>query len=402
MKKITQITIVAALTIFLAACGNSSKDDKSAVNDKKAALEKLKNEKAKKDEEIQKLQEELSKLDPNADNAKIKLVSITPVGKEDFKHYIDLQGRVDAENISYIAPRGMGGQVKAIYVKQGDRVRKGQLLVKLDDALQRQGVAQTKQQADVIKTNLALAKDLYNRQKNLFNEGIGTKVDMLRSEAQINTLENQLASVNEATKMAQEQLNLTNVTSDVDGIVDQLNVRVGETFAGATMGGPQIKIVNNNILKAVANIPENYVSRVRIGTTVVIDVKDINKSYNSTVSFVGQSIDITQRGFTMEAKMPTDPAVKPNQSAVVRILDYTAPAAVIVPVNTVQSDEKNKFVYVMEKNEKGKLVARKKVVTLGESYGNIIEIKSGLSGGEQLITEGFQNLYEGQLVGTNL
>ena len=354
MKKITQVTIAAAITIFMASCGNSGKDDKNAISEKKAALEKLKNEKNKKDEEIQKLQEELSKIDTSADNTKVKLVSVTPVGKEDFKHYIDLQGRVDAENISYIAPRGMGGLVKAIYVKQGDRVRKGQLLVKLDDALQRQGVAQAKQQADVIKTNLALAKDLYNRQKNLFNEGIGTKVDMLKSEAQISTLENQLSSVNEATKMAQEQLSLTNVTSDVDGIVDQLNVRVGETFAGATMGGPQIKVVNNNILKAVANIPENYVSRVRIGTTVVIDVKDINKSYNSTVSFVGQSIDITQRGFTMEAKMPTDPAVKPNQSAVVRILDYTAPAAVIIPVNTVQSDEKNKFVYVMEKNEKGK------------------------------------------------
>lgn len=357
---------------------------------------------AKKSEELKKAQDDLAKLDPSSDNSKIKLVAVAPVGKEDFKHYIDLQGRVDAENISYIAPRGMGGQVKAIYVKQGDRVRKGQLLLKLDDALQRQGVAQAKQQADVLKTNLALTKDLYNRQKNLFNEGIGTKVDMLKTEAQINTFENQLASVAEATKMAQEQLSLTNITSDVDGIIDVLNVKVGEAFVGSTQMGPQIKVVNNNVLKAVANIPENYVSRVHNGTPVVIEVKDINKSYHSTVSFVGQSIDATSRGFNMEAKVPTDPAVKPNQSAVVRILDYSANAAVVIPVNTVQSDENNKYVFVMEKNDKGKTIARKKIVTLGESYGSIVEIKSGLAGGEQLITEGFQNLYEGQLVGTSL
>jgi multidrug efflux pump subunit AcrA (membrane-fusion protein) len=86
----------------------------------------------------------------------------------------------------------------------------------------------------------------------------------------------------------------------------------------------------------------------------------------------------------------------------VRILDYSANAAVVIPVNTVQSDENNKYVFVMEKNDKGKTIARKKIVTLGESYGSIVEIKSGLAGGEQLITEGFQNLYEGQLVGTSL
>jgi membrane fusion protein, multidrug efflux system len=403
MKRITQIVIMAATTSFMVACNNSTKDANASVNDKKAELEKLKSEKAKNDDQIQKLQEELSKLDPNSDNSKIKLVAVSPVVKEDFKHYIDLQGKIDAENTSYIAPRTQGGQVKAIYVKQGDRVRKGQLLLKLDDAIQRQGVASARQQADVLKTQLALAKDLYKRQQNLFNEGIGTKVDMLKSETQISALENQIASVREGVKSAQEMLNTTNIYSDVTGVVDQLNVKVGEAFIGALPNGvPQIKVVNNNLLKAVANVPENYVSRLRIGTPVVVNVNDINKSYNSTVSFFSQSIDLTSRGFTMEAKIPTEPALRPNQSAVVKILDYSAPAAVVIPVNTVQSDEMNKYVYIMDKNDKGKTVARKKIIVLGEAYGNIVEIKSGLNGGEQLITEGYQNLYEGQLVGTDL
>lgn len=387
----------------MAACGNSSKKDGDAsVNDKKAELEKLKTEKAKTDEQIQKLQEELSKADPNSGDAKVKLVAVTAVAKEDFKHYIDLQGKVDAENISYIAPRGMGGQVKAVYVKQGDKVKKGQLLLKLDDAIMRQQVVTAKQSLEGIKTQLALAKDLYNRQKNLWDQGIGTQVQLLSAKTNADALENQLTTATEQMKTAQEQLNTTNVTSDVNGVADIVNIKVGEAFVGMTQAGPQIKIVNNSSLKVISNVPENYVSKLRIGTPVVVNVTDIAKSYNSTVSFFSQSIDLTSRGFTMEAKLPTDPALRPNQSTVVKILDYSATAAVVIPVNTVQNDESGKYVYVMEKNEKGKTVARKKVITLGESYGNIVEIKSGLNGGEQLITEGFQNMYEGQLVGTDL
>src|SRR3954463_9095239 len=108
MKKIIQITIVASMSLFMAACGNSSKkEDNANITDKKAELEKLKSTKTKTDEQIQKLQEQLNKLDSNSDNSKIKLVGTSPVAIQDFKHYIDLQGKVDAENISYISPRGM-------------------------------------------------------------------------------------------------------------------------------------------------------------------------------------------------------------------------------------------------------------------------------------------------------
>jgi len=141
MKKITQVSIAALLVLFMASCSNSQKDESANITDKKAALEKLKATKTKTDEEIRKLQAELEKLDSNTANAaKIKLVSVAPVTTQDFKHYIDLKGQVDAENISYISPRGMGGQVKAIYVTEGQLVKKGQLLLKLDDAIMQQQV----------------------------------------------------------------------------------------------------------------------------------------------------------------------------------------------------------------------------------------------------------------------
>ncbi len=141
MKKITRIVITVTAVFAFASCGESKKEASALINDKKAAIEKLKSDRAKNDEEIKKLQAELEKLDSNTANAaKIKLVGIAAVTTRDFKHYIDLQGHVDAENISYISPRGMPGQVKGLYVQQGQYVKKGQLLLKLDDAVVQQQV----------------------------------------------------------------------------------------------------------------------------------------------------------------------------------------------------------------------------------------------------------------------
>ncbi|HPH85918.1 MAG TPA: efflux RND transporter periplasmic adaptor subunit [Ferruginibacter sp.] len=400
MKKITQITTVTLLAFIMASCGNS-KDGNANVNDKKAELEKLKASKAKTDEEIQKLQAELNKLDPaSANSSKVKLVGISAVTNSDFKHYIDLQGKVDAENISYISPRGGPGQVKAVYVSQGQSVRKGQLLLKLDDAIARQSVAAARQQLEGIKTQLGFAKNIYERQKNLWEKGIGTEVQLITARTNAEGLQDQLNSANEQVKVAVEQMNTANVYSDVDGIADIVAVRMGETFTGMTATGPQIKIVNTRNLKVVTNVPENYISRMKRGSTVEILIPDLNKKLPSVISLISQSIDPSLRGFIAEAKIPFDPALKPNQTAIMKILDYSAPNAVVIPVNTVQTDETSKYVYVLEKSGNGKSIARKKQVNVGEVYGEFVEIKTGLSGGEQLITEGYQNLYEGQLVST--
>jgi hypothetical protein len=118
----------------------------------------------------------------------------------------------------------------------------------------------------------------------------------------------------------------------------------------------------------------------------------------SSISLIGQTIENTQRGFMVEAKIPSDKLLKPNQTATIRIKDYSVERAIVVPVNTIQSDEKNKYVYVSEKNASGKIIAAKKIITMGEVYGENAEIISGLTGGEQLITGGYQNLYEGQVI----
>ena len=386
------------LAVATTACNNSKKEGDAALNDKRSRLEKLKKEKSAKDKEILDLQAELSKLDTSSSNpGKIKLVALAPVTIQNFDHYIQLQGRIDAENSSYIAPRGMGGVVKQLYVRQGDQVRKGQLLLRLDNAVQQQQVAAIKQQSAGIKTQLALAKSLYERQKNLWEKGIGTEVQLLTAQTNVTALQNQLTQLAAQVAVAQEQLNSANVYSDANGVANEVNVRVGEIFTG----GPQIKIVNTSSLKVISTIPENYLGTVSRGTAVVISMPDINKTYNSTVSFIGASIDPLSRGFAVEAKLPSDAALKPNQLALLKIRDYSAVNTIAIPLKTLQNDEDGKFVMVA-RDSNGKLIASKRAVSVGSINDDLIEIKSGLKAGDKLVTEGYAGLYEGQQLKTSL
>jgi membrane fusion protein (multidrug efflux system) len=403
MKQVKTLGLIITAAVILASCGGSKKEGDAALNDKKAALEKLKSEKTAKEAEIKKLQDELEKIDTSAASAaKIKLVTTAPVTTGNFQHYIDLQGKVDADNISYISPRMGPAQVKAVYVTQGQFVKKGQLLLKLDDAVMRQNVVAAKQQLEGIKTQLAYAKNIYQRQKNLWDQGIGTEVQLLSAKTNVTGLENQLSAAGEQVKTLQEQLNTSNVYSDVSGVADVVAIKVGETFSGMGATGPQIKIVNTSSLKVVTNVPENYITRLHKGSPVEINIPDANKKISSTISLISQSVDPTQRGFIAEAKIPADASLKPSQSAVVRILDYAAANVIIIPVNVIQSDETGKYVYVMTKGSNGKNFAHRITVVMGEVYGENVEIKSGLKTGDQLVTEGFQNLYEGQMITTEI
>lgn len=396
MKQYLVISTTALL--LLSSCGNSNKDANATLNDKKTALEKLKGDKNKTDAEIHKLEQELAKIDTAAGNTKAKLVSVNPVATRNFEHTVDLQGKIDADNISFVTPRLGPGQVKAIYVTQGQYVKKGQLLLKMDDAVQRQAIAAAKQQTETIKTQLSFAKNIYQRQKNLWDQGIGTEVQLISAKNNVESLENQLKAANEQIKVQTEQLSAADVYSDVNGVADVVSVRVGEIFSG--MG--QVKIVNTNTLKVVANIPENYISRVHNGSAVIVNVPDLNLNLNATISLIGQAIDPSMRGFVAEAKIPSNSQLKPNQTAILKIKDYAATNVVVIPVNTVQTDEKGKYVFVLDKSGNGKTVARKKNIVIGEVAGEFVEIRSGLAAGEQLITEGYQNLYEGQAITTTV
>lgn len=379
MKQIFVITSI----LFLAACGGN-KAEKGSLADKKQQLESLMKERDALASKITSLETEIAQLDTSKSNEKVKLVSITELVNQDFAHYIELQGKITTENVSYVTPRGMGGQVKAIYVKQGDHVRKGQLLIKLDDAIIQQNIKQ-------VESQLAFAKNIFTRQENLWKDGIGTEVQYLSAKNNVESLDKQLGLV-------KEQFSTTNVYAEVSGIVETVNIRVGETFVGSPMAG--ITIVNPSALKAVVDVPENYVSKVHRGLPVLISVPDINETFNSSINLVSETINVNSRSFVAESKVPSKSTIKPNQVAVVKILDHAAKNAIVIPVETIQSDEKGKYVFVMS-NENGKAIARKRSIQIGEFYDELIEVKSGLNTGDKLISKGFQGLYEGQLISSS-
>ena len=384
MNKFLTILIIAT-AVIITSCSGGAKDAKGELNDKKVKLEKLKSEKTKIETEIQTLQQEIAKLDPASVVVAPKLVAVTTVSMKPFEHYIDLQGKVDADNISYVTPRGMPAQVRSLYIKKGDYVRKGQLLMKLDDAV-------LLKQLEGLKTQKAYAEDIYKRTKNLWDQNIGTEV-------QLKTAENNVKALNDQISTLTENWQTTNVRSEVNGYVEQLNLRVGETFTGYMGTQPQVMIVNSSALKVVTDVPENYLDRVKKGTPVNIKLPDVNLEYNSVISLMNQTIGINSRSVSTEAKIPYNSSVHINQVALVRIKDYVKNNAIVIPLTTLQTDENGKYVYVLV-TENGKKVARKKQVIVGEIYGEQIEVRSGLNEGDQLITQGYQSLYEGQGVTT--
>lgn len=388
MQQILRISSIAIFSAILIACGNTVKEEKGALTDKKARLEKLKGEQKKISSDIIALEKEIALLDTSAGpKEKEKLVTLSIVEPSRFTHYIDLQGRVDAENIAYVTPRGMGGMVTAVYVKEGQQVRKGQLLLRLDNAVEQK-------QLEQLQTQLSYAKDIYQRQQNLWNQNIGTEVQVLTAKNNVETLEKQIAA-------AREQLSNANVYAQMSGVADQVNIKVGETFSPQSASLSGIRIVNTNELKVVADVPENYLGRVQTGTNLLITLPEQNNdTIRAKVNVVGKIIDPNTRAFKVEAHIPSGKKLKPNQLAMIKIQDYASSAAISIPINTLQNDEKGKYVMVAVK-ENGRMVARKRAIHVGELYGDRLEVRNGLQTGDTLIVEGFQGLYDGQLITTS-
>jgi membrane fusion protein, multidrug efflux system len=379
-----RIYLSALLTgiVLITSCGQTG----DPVAKQKAELQKMKDQQAELVTKIQKAEEALAKVDSSfAKKEKTKLVAYQPVIPGGFTHFIELQGKIDALNIAFVTPRnGTGGQVKEIFVKKGDMVKKGQLLLRLDDALLEQQLATAKQQLD-------FAKNLYDRRKNLWAQQIGSEVELVTAKNQVDQAQRQVDFVN-------KQIEQTNVYADISGVADDVNIRLGEFFTGNN----QIRIVNTKDLKAVAQVPENYLSKVKVGSDVKVVIPELNnKTIDTKISVTGKTIDPSNRGFYVEAKLPFESAFYPNQVALIKIQDYTTSKALTIPANSLQNDDKGKYVMVAEKDG-NRLIARKKPINIGLIYGDRVEVLSGIQAGDSIITDGYQGLYDEQPITTSV
>lgn len=374
MKSLLNIPTASAviLVALLASC--SSKPES-----KTAQLETLKKEQVELSKKIEVLEKEVAIENPEATKVKMKEIDVTTLAPRSFDHYLQTQGTiVSIDNIQMSAKSS--GVVTYVYAREGEAISQGQILAQIDNSLITRGI-------DELKANLELANTVYDRQKNLWAQKIGTEIQYLQAKNNKESLERRLATLNEQNEM-------TKVKAPITGTVETVNIKVGENVAP---GVPTFRVINTSNLKAAAKLSESFITSIQQGNKVTVSFPDLNKSIDAKVTFVGRNIDALTRTFPVEAKLPSAAYLRPNMTAVLRVIFHNEPAALCVPVNVVQDINGSKVVYIAENDGKN-LVARRKVVEVDGVFGSFAEIKSGLKEGDKVITVGYQGLNDGELV----
>ena len=367
ISKITASIVLGAA--LLASCG--PKDKNAELNDLKAKRSEL-------DGQISALEKELGIT--NA--AKTRKVVTTDVAAAPFKHCVEIQGTVDAENNVIVAPQ-IPGLVTNIYVNEGDAVSAGQLLAETDNSAYAAQIA-------AIQPQLDLAKDVFQRQQRLWEQKIGSEVQYLQAKTQVEALTKQINAI-------QAQIELTKVKAPISGIVDHIGARMGQ-FATAQNPDPCFRIVNLASLKVKSEVAESYANKVKKGNKVLLFFPDINTEIEGSISFTAKFISPMTRTFTAEASLSgSNDMLRPNMVSVMKIVDYENPAAILAPLNLIQNENNMQFVYVAV-NENGVLTARRRAVTVGQVYAGNAELTSGLTIGDKLITTGYAELTEGMAI----
>jgi RND family efflux transporter MFP subunit len=369
MKK---ILIYALLSVFfLTTCSPPGGQSK---------LEKLEAKRDALNEQIKKLKMEMGQeTAPPVNNEKIPHVNIDQVKKGLFDHFIKVQGTVESDN-NILIPHQVSGIIKKIHVKAGNWVKRGQLLAEIDGAILESSLAE-------LKNGLALATTIYERQQRLWDKKIGSEVQYLQAKNNKESLEKKLETLNEQYKM-------TKITSPINGTVDEVLIKEGE-MAAAGFGA--FRVVQLSSLKIKADLSEIYISRVRKGDMVQVQIPILDLNLDLAVSAVSQVIDPDNRTFHIEIRIPRNTKdIKPNMLAVLNINDYSNPEALSVPEKIIQKNGGEQFLYVAV--EEDSWIVRKRIIETGKIYLDSIEILSGLSEGEYVVTFGYQNLTDGQKI----
>jgi RND family efflux transporter MFP subunit len=327
--------------------------------------------------EIAELEAAILAQDPDAREAGV-LVSTQTLARGNFSSYVTLQGSVAADALVG-ASSELAGRITRLTVKEGDAVRKGQLIALIDaEALE-------KQRAE-LQTSLELATTIYERQKRLWDQNIGSEIQYLQAKNNKERLEKSL-------EILDVQLTKNRVFAPISGVVERELLQPGEL---ASPGMPIVQILNTNELKVVADVPENYINAVREGKRVLVRVPALGLEKSLPISLVGKTVDPANRTFKVETRLPLDSRLKPNLLAEMQLEDHTIEDVVTVPLNLVQQEiGGRRYVLVAAPADEG-YVARKVPVTIGEAFGGMVVVESGLDGGEQLITDGARGLTEGQ------
>lgn len=383
MKNLYILIIISLITV---ACSNGSKESVETI----IASENLEQIRLKKTElddqqklisaEIKQLEDAIKELDPQE---KIPLITSFTAAEEIFDHYLELQGNVDTKKNLVIYPE-YSGILTSVYVKEGQRVNKGQILAKIDDGGLSQQVAQIQIQAE-------LAKTTFERQKRLWEQNIGSEIQYLQAKSNYEAQQKMVSQM-------QQQISKTTVRAPFSGTIDDVITEQGSVVAPGQSS--LFRIVNLNDMYIETDVPERYINNVTVGKSVNIDFPILGKSLNAKIRQAGNFINPANRTFKIEVAVPNeDQSIKPNLTAKLKINDYTNPNAILIPQSIISENSKGEqYVYtIVEKNEnKGK--AKRVFIKTGKTQGDLIEILSGINHGDELIEEGARSVKNEQEV----
>jgi len=374
-------------TIVLASCGSG---EEKSVSDLVAQgdLETLRAKKTEISEKQRGIEKDLQMLDSaiaaKSGEEKLPLVTTLTAKGEKFDHYLELQGGVKTKQNVLIYPE-MAGTLQRVYVKEGQRVRKGELLASIDDGGMGSQVSQLKTQAE-------LAKTTYERQKRLWEQKIGSEIQYLQAKSSYEATEN-------AVKQAQSQLGKSTIRAPFSGIIDDV-IKDQGTVVAPGPGAEVFRIVNLSDMYITVDVPENNLGNISKGKEAKVYFPILGDTIVSKIRQTGNFINPSNRAFSVEIPIPNKKGnIKPNLSARVSLNDYSSENAILVPQGIISENaEGEQYVYVAVEPSGDKAVAKRRIITTGKTQGSMVEALSGINDGDLLIKEGARTVKEGQNV----
>ncbi len=366
-------------TLAISACGGKKTNDEN----KQAKLDALKKEIAKLQSEASAIEKELNQKSgkPNG-----KEVEITEIKKGVFQSYIMIEGSADA-NESTIATPKVPGTIVRVLVQPGASVTAGQVLAQLDNTTISQGRNELQQQLIFVTT-------LFEKQKRLWEKGVGTEVQYL-------SVKNQKESLEKSMKTLETQIDMYNIKAPITGTLESVDAKIGQAVAP---GIPLFRVMNLSNIKIKADVAESYSKKVKAGDKIKIFFPDLETEIDANISFASKYIDPLNRTFRVETKLPHVDNLKPNMIAKLKIIDYENANTISVSSNCIQTTESGSYVVIAkaQSNAKGDatafFVAERRTVTAGKSSDGHTEILTGLNVGDLVITTGYQELNNGQAI----
>ena len=316
---------------------------------------------------------------------KLPLVNTLTAKKEIFNHYLELQGDVSTKQNVLIYPE-MAGTLQRVYVKEGDRVSKGQVLATIDDG----GMSS---QLNQLKTQASLAKTTFERQERLWNQNIGSEIQYLQAKTNYEAAENMVSQ-------AQSQLGKSTIRAPFSGIIDNV-IKDQGTVVAPGQGSEVFRIVNLSDMYIEVEVPEAYLGNVTKGKEALVYFPILGDSVVTKIRETGNFINPSNRSFEAEIPVPNkEGKIKPNLSAKVNINDYTSEDAILIPTSIISENaDGEQYVFVAdEPNADGESVVKRTIITTGKTQDAAIEVLTGLNDGDHIIKEGARSVKDGQKV----